>query len=62
MRGDWPAGLEKAKRFQMLVDRENGRGLGTVEADEHDLPRRHRGGVAPLRGQTSGSVPSASSA
>ena len=36
IQGDRPAGLEVAKRFLMLVDRETGRGLGVTfyETDE----------------------------
>ncbi|MBA3401547.1 MAG: hypothetical protein H0U05_06105 [Actinobacteria bacterium] len=38
MQGDRPPGLEKAKRLLMLVDRENGRGLGlTFFETEQDM-------------------------
>ena len=40
MQGDRPAALEAAKRFLMLVDRENGRGLGlTFWETEEDMRR-----------------------
>lgn len=38
MQGDRPEGLEQAKRLLMLVDRENGRGLGlTFFETEEDM-------------------------
>ncbi len=40
MQSDRPPGLEGAKRFLMLIDRENGRGLGVMFFDtEEDLRR-----------------------
>ena len=44
MEGERPPGLEKAKRLLMLVDRENGRGLGlTFFETEEDM---HKGDQA----------------
>ena len=40
MQGDPPAGLEGAKRLIMLVDRQNGRGLGLTFFDTEDDMRR----------------------
>jgi hypothetical protein len=40
MQGERPPGLEGAKRMLMLIDRENGRGLGVMFFDtEEDLRR-----------------------
>jgi hypothetical protein len=40
MQGDRPPGLEGARRFLMLVDRQSGRGLGVTFFDsEEDLRR-----------------------
>ncbi len=40
MQGERPPGLEGAKRILMLIDRENGRGLGVTFFDtEEDLRR-----------------------
>ncbi len=40
MQGDRPPGLEAAKRFLMLVDRENGRGLGVMFFESEEDMRR----------------------
>ena len=40
IQGDRPAGLEGARRFLMLVDRESGRGLGVTFFDDEEAMRR----------------------
>lgn len=40
MQSDRPAGLERAKRFLMLIDRQNGRGLGLTFFDTEEDMRR----------------------
>ena len=40
MQGDRPPGLDAAKRFLMLVDRQNGRGLGVMFFDTEEDMRR----------------------
>ena len=40
MQGDRPPGLDAAKRFLMLIDKENGRGLGVTFFDTEEDMRR----------------------
>ncbi len=40
MQGERPPGLEGAKRLLMLIDRENGRGVGLTFFDSEDGMRR----------------------
>ena len=40
MQSDRPPGLEGAKRFLMLIDKENGRGLGVTFFDTEEDMRR----------------------
>jgi hypothetical protein len=40
MQGERPAGLEGARRFLMLIDRQSGRGLGAMFFDSQEDMRR----------------------
>jgi hypothetical protein len=55
MQGERPAGLEGAKRFVMLVDRQSGRGLGLMFFEnEQDMRRGDEALNAMSRQGTSG--------